>query len=774
MFKTDCEDRKFEGDHINTLFNNINESNVKSTTDLERDQATQGIKSHGVYYVEKNPITKGSKSNNKEEPKNNVQISTDISTKSYSANKTAEAGYPEVILEFGSNELIYFDSWYTPDIVTYLTHLNKQTELLTYIFFDGDFKAQFQSLNMLKNGLNQGFSFICKEPGIEQNHFIFGILIRNQLIFINPVGETAHKDFYEIAALIKKEYNLDFYLSNTIIQKDTNLGNKGTFSCGPICVELIRYISTLSEKEILSYLETFTSVTAQTKHELEYKEINIKVLLPESLNSLETTDITNYQHLLEGIRTQHLNILAEDPLITNLRLEERKEFLENNCINHPIQVEIRKLTQEGNLLEALNRIKEYLQLKQNMSKTVSKQEKTEEITSSSKLNADYSDKENKLLSTRSEYDENMILMVWDSYLKHLAGIQYFVDCHQILSSLFNNDSMAPIKSAGLLIKTESNKLYINSFNKSISICGSVDHKENTVEDAVTINLSIAIEQIMLWNALQLEIGTKIKDHAIIFPYHISDGHWALGILELNINEESNLTYAEVKVFNPCPPSCGGQIISSTAHTNIQNLLRASFDNAEVNLITENTGYNKQQNDGVSCGVISAENGKDFLSSQLTENRLEQIYPRGAENLRYNHIYEVSRDIFYRAQFNKPPQDPEFYKPRDYQELKRNFAKSIESLEQADKERISSIIREISKNEEINAAIKIKDFIKDHEDNFQLILGLFNTDSEAWKFEGDHINTLVNIINESNIKSTTELEGDQVTQGIKSHGIDYVQ
>ena len=184
-------------------------------------------------------------------------------------------------LEFESNKLTDFDSWYTPDVVTYLTHLNKQAELLRYTFFDGDFKEQFQSINMLQNGLKQGFSFICKEPGVGQNHFIFGILIQNKLIFINPVGETAHKDFYEIAALIKKDYNLDIYLSNTIIQRDTNLGNKGIVSCGPICVELIRYISSLSEKEILSFLESSTNVTIQTKYELEYKEVNIKALLPE-------------------------------------------------------------------------------------------------------------------------------------------------------------------------------------------------------------------------------------------------------------------------------------------------------------------------------------------------------------------------------------------------------------------------------------------------------------------------------------------------------------
>ena len=55
-------------------------------------------------------------------------------------------------------------------------------------------------------------------------------------------------------------------------------------------------------------------------------------------------------------------------------------------------MEIRKFTQESNLLEAVDRIKEYLQKKQTMSKTVLKQKKTVEITSSSKLNTDYSDK----------------------------------------------------------------------------------------------------------------------------------------------------------------------------------------------------------------------------------------------------------------------------------------------------------------------------------------------------------------------------------------------
>ena len=266
----------------------------------------------------------------------------------------------KAIIEFESNNLTNFDSWYTSDIITYLTYLNKQGGLLRYTFFDGDFKEQFLSINMLKNALGQGFSFICKEPGVGQNHFIFGILVQNKLIIVNPMGETAHKDFYEIASIIKKDCNLDIYLSNTIIQKDASLDNKGIVSCGPICVELIRHISLLSEKDILSFLALSTNVTEQHKYELEYKELNIKALLPESLNTLETTDLIHYQFAVEEIRTRHLKILAEDLFIVGLSLEKQNEFLENDCINHPIQVETRKCTQDGKLLEAVDRIKQVL------------------------------------------------------------------------------------------------------------------------------------------------------------------------------------------------------------------------------------------------------------------------------------------------------------------------------------------------------------------------------------------------------------------------------
>ena len=96
-----------------------------------------------------------------------------------------------------NKDLSDFGSWYTPDVITYLTYLSKQGELLRYVFFDEDdaekiFKKQFESIRLIGNSLSRGVTFICKEPGLGQNHFIFGILIKNKLIFISPIGETVN------------------------------------------------------------------------------------------------------------------------------------------------------------------------------------------------------------------------------------------------------------------------------------------------------------------------------------------------------------------------------------------------------------------------------------------------------------------------------------------------------------------------------------------------------------------------------------------------------
>lgn len=364
----------------------------------------------------------------------------------------------------------------------------------------------------------------------------------------------------------------------------------------------------------------------------------------------------------------------------------------------------------------------------------------------SKLNIDYSDKVKTSVNPISEYDENMILMVWDSYIKRLQGIQYFANDNP-LPTLFKDDGdgMAPIKSAGLLVKVVDGALYINQFNHSVSICGPVDRNINVAGPAViTANIEEAIEQIQAWNNNPLNIH-KINNHQIIFPYHITGGHWALGVLELKLNEAGNLTDAKVKISNPLP-DCGGRKMSDIARDQIQILLRNSFNSLEINLINEDNIYNKQQNDGSSCGAISAENGKDFLDPMQVMDRLNIKYPTGAEILRHNHVKEVERDDFYNKQLvNQYYNDPNFKNPEHYNDLKNEFAVYINFLTKDDREAILSIIK--TKNDLINTAILVKDFIKAHPGTSQSILSLFRIDGDDWKFAEDQINTLMNIINE---------------------------
>jgi hypothetical protein len=468
---------------------------------------------------------------------------------------------------------------------------------------------------MLKNGLKQGFSFICKEPGVGQNHFIFGILIQNKLIFINPVGKTAHKDFYEIAALIKKDYNLDIYLSNTIIQKDTNLGNKGIVSCGPICVELIRYISSLSEKEVLSFLESSTNVTIQTKYELEYKEVNIKALLPESLNSLETTDLINYQHVLEEIRKQHLKVLAEDFSIVNLSLEKQNEFLENNCINHPIQVEIRKFTQESNLLEAVDRIKEYLlQQKQIMSKTVLKQEKTEEITSSSKPNTDYSDKEkasikdeklikaNALGDDRNLAEDAMNPQYWysvgDGFRLALWLRQHYLNYDNMPVAKDGEEYTAFRENGNRILVADP--YYTDNFSDYLG------------DDIARITATDNFHELTPWTQMPA---------TIIMPL-LSGLHWRTIKVDINYDSKTASILFDDPYGKEAFPETLKLVIIPVIKSNIEKLIRVQTKDDSFNLIseipTDEKSYDQQGHGENSwdCGPITFSNIETYIKYSI--------------------------------------------------------------------------------------------------------------------------------------------------------------
>jgi hypothetical protein len=234
----------------------------------------------------------------------------------------------KAVIDFEDKGLLDFDQWYTSEAVTYLTDLNKSAELLRYVFLDSfsdktpkeAFETQLRSIRMLSNALAKGVAFICKEPGVGQDHFIFGILIDNNLILINPVGRTTHQDFYEIVGKIAKDLGLDVYLSNIVIQREAGK----LVSCGPICVELMRHLSLLPRGEISAFLNSLTSA----KYNLNFREIDISSILPSSLQKIPDDQI-EYKKAIERIREHHLEILAQSPEISELDLEGQNAFFTN-------------------------------------------------------------------------------------------------------------------------------------------------------------------------------------------------------------------------------------------------------------------------------------------------------------------------------------------------------------------------------------------------------------------------------------------------------------
>ena len=462
------------------------------------------------------------------EDKKNISVSVSIglnSPKSLSTEKN------KAILEFEEYKLINFGSWYTPDVITYLTYLSKQGELLRYVFFDGDLKNQLQSIRMIRNTLDYGITFICKEPGLGQNHFIFGILIENKLIFINPVGETAHKDFYTILSSIKKDYGLEIYLSNTILQRDLGLTAKGIASCGPISVELIRHISSLPKEKILSLLSSPTKAATKTKNGLEYQEISVEALLPESLRALSTVDLANYQSAVEALRKQHLDILTNDPLIADLIPEKQDEFLDENCLNHPIQVAIKHSALGSDSIQASDSIKKYLlQEKVIMTKTL-KQKTVVKPAVNAEANSLPNDK--KLIQDNALGDDRNLA-------EHGANPHYWYsvgDGFRLILWLrqeYLNYTDVPIVNDGeefIATRENNNKIFIadpyyadnfsNYLNDDVNrITATENFASSTPWSHMPATIIIPLLSGLHWRVIRIEVNYQDKTANILFddPY----------------------------------------------------------------------------------------------------------------------------------------------------------------------------------------------------------------------------------------------------------------
>jgi hypothetical protein len=224
-------------------------------------------------------------------------------------------------------DLRQYQSWYDTDVLQYLTHtLPENHDVFRYVFtLDNNeiqsYYKQFITLCHLSRELKKCIYFIGIEFPISQNHFIFGVILNEELLIINPIGITSHKDFPTLLQNIKGYGKIKrIYQSNMVLQ--TEKDNEGLFSCGPICVELMRHISELPLEIIIKSFITWQNTGAE--------QVDLTSLLPLSLQKLPQLTIEAYHKAILEIRANHLELLQhfED----KLSIEEQNIKLDNCLI----------------------------------------------------------------------------------------------------------------------------------------------------------------------------------------------------------------------------------------------------------------------------------------------------------------------------------------------------------------------------------------------------------------------------------------------------------
>lgn len=264
-----------------------------------------------------------------------------------------------------------YSTWYSDESIKSLIYSKpREIPLLRYVFsYSGDdnplkqFIRQFKYLKTLGNIFKVPVCFISVRPGIiMSSHFIFGIIIKNHLIIINPLGDELKEDFYKTmfklkASDFKKSKLIEtITISSTVLQRDKD----GIISCGPICVELFNHFSRLSEERLLEMTKPTKLIKKQltySERELEeyvltvaqetlpYNLIDISKFFAdsESLTTLSTctTEDGSYEAQLQKIRKRHATSAPEKAELlnyeqslvfnmdinSNLKIEEDEYFL---------------------------------------------------------------------------------------------------------------------------------------------------------------------------------------------------------------------------------------------------------------------------------------------------------------------------------------------------------------------------------------------------------------------------------------------------------------
>jgi len=269
----------------------------------------------------------------------------------------------KALRSFSDLGLEKFERWYDVDTIIYLSFLNVDSGVqlkaqccLKYVFFDEKWEEQLQGLVLLKSSFsslecNKTVCFISKEPGAGQNHYIFGFCIESNLLIINPIGITKHKDFYQSLGKLQSQNIFDnIYISNVKIQRDPD----GLVSCGPICVELMKRFASLADDEVMQVLSDGVKME---KEAVKFTVVDIKGLLPDSLGKLCLISLDVYQEGMVNLRKLHCSTLRH----VEGSIDEQNRILEA-CLNTPEQVLMKRLVLDKDSILKIEQQPEYLEL----------------------------------------------------------------------------------------------------------------------------------------------------------------------------------------------------------------------------------------------------------------------------------------------------------------------------------------------------------------------------------------------------------------------------
>ncbi len=277
--------------------------------------------------------------------------------------------------EFIVNGLKNYHKAYGFNTVVHLVHVYPLSDCLRYVVRSVKqdlFIKQLYHLNCLSNQFSIPAIFIMPESdNLEsEKNYIVGVIFKNQLLLINPIGELISKEIADILSLVVSEcsdhhiFNR-IYLSTNIIQKDVEHKS----SRGPICVEILLVLTSTLDTicEAFEEWSSLESEKARKKERMVYYPVSCDRILFEYLRNIE---VENVVEEMVNIRSRHFKDIEEElpqQLIKrgldNPSVEDQNRYIDEEVIKASEQVLIWELSQMEISLEtpALRRVYQSLE-----------------------------------------------------------------------------------------------------------------------------------------------------------------------------------------------------------------------------------------------------------------------------------------------------------------------------------------------------------------------------------------------------------------------------